>query len=91
MTNYLISYDLDAPGPKDYELLDGKLRAMGGVRVLYSQWIVRSNLLPSQLEQTFMQYIDPSTDSFLVVQIAPGTCAWNKLMVSDAQFRGLLR
>jgi hypothetical protein len=90
MALYLVSYDLDQPGPKDYSKLEGRLRNMGAVRVLYSQWVLSSSLLPNQLEEDFMKYIDPSADSFLLVAIGRGQCAWNRLRISDDEFRKLL-
>ena len=90
MALYLVSYDLDAPGPKDYSKLETRLRALGAARVLYSQWVFKSSALPPDLEADFMKYIDPSTDSFLLVEVAPKQCAWNKLRISDSEFRALI-
>jgi hypothetical protein len=90
MPNYLVSYDLDKPGPQDYDLLDDTLKSMGGTRVLYSQWLVKTELSGWDLEETLMGYIDPNTDSMLVVQIDRGHSSWNRLMISDDAFRKLL-
>jgi hypothetical protein len=90
MLNYLVSYDLDKPGPQDYGRLDTELRKMGATQVLYSQWFLKTHLSTGELEQRFMGYIDPLTDSFLVVQIHQGQTAWNKLMVPDNVFLELV-
>ena len=90
MPNYLVSYDLDKPGPKDYSRLENRLRSLGATRLLYSQWLLKHPLPANGLESDFMQYIDPSTDGFLIVQIVPGQTAWNRLMISDDEVRQLL-
>lgn len=90
MPNYLVSYDLDKPGPQDYAKIDDQLKAMGATRVLYSQWLVKSPLPVVSLEQELLKYIDQSTDSFLVVEITKLGSAWNKLRISDDDFRKLL-
>jgi hypothetical protein len=87
---YLVSYDLAHPRPRDYDRLDFELREMGATRILYFQWMLRSDLSIEELEEIFMRFIEPATDSFIVVQIASGLCAWNKLTVSDNQVRQLL-
>lgn len=90
MARYLISYDLDKPGPQNYARLEQRLQELHAVRLLYSQWFLNSPLASNALEQDFMQYIDPKTDSFLVVEITPGRTTWNNLRISDEQFRALL-
>jgi hypothetical protein len=90
MPTYLISYDLDKPGPKNYERLDNWLRAAGAVRVLYSQWVLKYGEHITVLEKQIMGQIDPDTDNVLVVRMMPGESAWNRLMISDDQFRALI-
>jgi hypothetical protein len=90
MSAYLVSYDLDKPGPQNYDRLIAYLEKMKATRVPFSQWIMTSALDLLELERAFMKEIDPSTDSFLTVDLSTGMCAWNKLRVSDAAFKGLL-
>ncbi len=90
MPNYLVSYDLDETGLKDYSRLENRLRALGATRLRHSQWLLKYPLPVSGLESDFMQCVNPSTDGFLIVAIVPGNTAWNKLMISDDDVRRLL-
>ncbi len=84
---YLVSYDLDEPGPRDYSRIEKRLHEFQAMRVLLSQWLLWHPLPIAALEHDFMQYIDPSTDRLLIVQINPGEIAWNKLLVDDKLVR----
>jgi CRISPR/Cas system-associated endoribonuclease Cas2 len=90
MNVYLVSYDLDQPGPQNYDRLIARLEKLGAIRVLYSQWLLRFRANAAALEQDLMQYIDPATDTFLVTALTRDT-AWNKLRISDADFRVWLK
>jgi CRISPR/Cas system-associated endoribonuclease Cas2 len=89
MATYLISYDLDKPGTQNYQRLEARLRDLKATRVLYSQWILQFAANAASLEHDFKQYIDPSTDSFLVVEINRNV-SWNRLRVSDDEFKAIL-
>jgi len=91
MATYLVSYDLDKPGPQNYTRLESRLLELGAIRVLYSQWVFSSSTDIRDLERDFVSYINPSTDSFLVVEIAPPYAVWNNLRVSDDDFRAILQ
>ena len=90
MPRYLISYDLDKPGAQNYARLERRLRELGARRVLFSQWVLAYLANAASLEEDFMQYIDPSTDGFLIVEMAEGNSAWNRLGISDNDFRAFL-
>jgi len=90
MENYLVSYDLDQPGPQNYERLEKRLRDLGAVRVLYSQWVLKFAGPITSLEQDFLNYVNPATDAFLVVLIVRGGTVWNHLRIEDSEFRGWL-
>ncbi len=88
MANYLVSYDLDRPGPQNYEALDGRLRALGAVRLLYSQWFLKNDLPAQLLEADLIRYIDRSTDNILIVAFTREGVAWNNLMIGG--FRDMI-
>lgn len=91
MAKYLISYDLDKPGAKNYARLETRLKELGARRVLFSQWVLDYSANAASLETDFNGYIDTGTDSFLIVQIGLGNSAWNRLRLSDDEFRKFLQ
>ena len=77
---YLISYDLNKPG-KNYDALINEITAMGGTRVLLSQWVVRRNgTSAAGLRDHFWTFMD-ANDRLLVVSIDDSDWAGNNLMV----------
>jgi hypothetical protein len=87
MANYLVSYDLEQPGPQNYARLESRLLELEAVRVLYSQWILKFHGGILDVERDLMKYIDPSTDGLLVVPIEQGRNIWNHLRMDDAAFK----
>jgi hypothetical protein len=85
MPIYLISYDLDRPGPQNYDRLIARLQKLGATRILYSQWLLKFRANAAALESDLMNYIDPATDTFLVTALTRDT-AWHNLMISDDEF-----
>lgn len=84
MVNYLVSYDLDKPG-QNYSPLISELERLGGIKILYSEWIVRSNVTAAQMRDHLLAFID-SNDMLLVVALT-GEAAWTSLMVSNDRFK----
>ncbi len=77
---YLISYDLNKPG-KNYDARINAITAMGGTRVLLSQWVVRRNdTSASGLRDHFWTFMD-ANDRLLVVSIDNSDWAGTNLMV----------
>ena len=67
---YLISYDLITPG-KDYQPLWDALYAMGAVRILYSQWLVRRAFTtPVDLANALLAHMD-ANDRIFVTEVPP--------------------
>ena len=94
MAVYLVSYDLDKPG-QDYSDLITAIKALGGKqigtrvsKVLYSEWIVKTNLSASQIYDALAPHID-SNDMLLIVGLT-GEAAWNRLMSSDDTVKQIL-
>jgi CRISPR/Cas system-associated endoribonuclease Cas2 len=76
MASYLVSYDLDKPPQKaDYHPLVKRIKAWGGERVLYSEWLIIANDTTSvTLRDDLQQFIDAS-DGLIVVKLT-GEGAW---------------
>jgi hypothetical protein len=87
MGKYLISYDLDKPG-QDYSRLISEIERLGGVKILYSEWLLRSNASAEQLRNHLRAFID-SNDMLLVVALT-GEAAWTSLMASNNRVQQLL-
>ncbi len=79
MKPFLISYDLDKPGQK-YEGLIARLKEHGAVRVLLSQWALKTSWTAVQLRDDFKRYID-SNDRLLVTQVADW--AYHRIMAGE--------
>jgi hypothetical protein len=77
MSLFSVSYDLLTPG-KDYAALYARLRALGAVRVLYSQWMLRNSATAAQVRDDLRGYID-SNDRLLVIDTTNGNMAWTTL------------
>jgi hypothetical protein len=93
MPTYLVSYDLNNP-PKnpDYHPLIKRIRDdWRGQKVLYSEWIVRTQTTKAQeLREDLVRYID-SNDGLLVVGLT-GEAAWTggTLKITDSGLKDLL-
>ena len=62
---YIISYDLLAPG-KNYQTLYDELAALGGCRVLLSQWIMRrTQTSAADLRDHIRKFIDANDRLFV--------------------------
>ena len=84
---YLISYDLDKPG-QDYSKLISEIERMGGVKILYSEWMLKSTYSAVQLRDHLANFID-GNDMLLILGLS-GEAAWNRLMVSTERFKQLI-
>lgn len=94
MKTYLVSYDLDKPG-QDYSDLIAAIRRLGGIqtgsqvsKVLYSEWLVKTDLTSSQIYDALAPYID-SNDMLLVVGLT-GEATWNRLMTDNDTVKQIL-
>jgi hypothetical protein len=84
MNIFLVSYDLDKPG-QDYPRIIERLKALGALRVLYSEWILQGNYSAVNLRDDLRQYIDQN-DKLLVVALT-GEVAWTSLMINNEEFK----
>jgi len=77
MNRYLVSYDLVKPGA-NYDDLYAALRALGGQRVLLSQWLIITRMNAAQLRDHLMRYID--TNDRLLVNDFSEWAAYNPML-----------
>ena len=84
MKKHLISYDLLKPG-KDYEPLYQRLRQLGALKVLYSEWLLRSTATAVQVRDDLKRFIDGNDR--LLVTVLTGEAAWTSLISSDETFK----
>lgn len=77
MALYLVSYDLNEHD-RDYPKVTRILEAMGAVKCLYSEWLVRSNGTALEVANRIETALD-SNDGLLVIQIEASS-AWANLM-----------
>ncbi len=71
---FFVSYDLVKPG-KDYTALFQKLALLGAVRILYSQWALRSYRTSTQLYNEICESMD--ANDRLIVSEVTDFAAWN--------------
>jgi hypothetical protein len=81
---YLISYDLDKPG-QNYDGLIARLKALGAIKILYSEWLLRTGATAVEIRDDLVRFVD-SNDLLLVVGLT-GEAAWTKLMIADDSFK----
>lgn len=79
---YLISYDLDKPG-QNYGRLERALQEFGAVRVLFSQWVLKSKATAAQLRDHFQKSID-TNDRLLVTEVGDWASYNTLVKVADA-------
>jgi len=87
MALYLISYDISEKDAFEYEPLWARLKAMKATRILYSEWVV--NGANAADVYSMIAPIVQKKDRLLVQGIT-AEAAWDKLMISDDDFRELL-
>ena len=89
MALYLISYDINYKDAFEYDGLWSKLKELGAVRILYSEWAIAAD---SGKAKTIYGKIAPQIQDKdrLLVQEITTDAIWDKLMVSDAAFQKLL-
>jgi hypothetical protein len=88
MSAYLVSYDLDQPG-KDYTGVIAAIQRLGGVKVLYSEWVIPTvPLTTRQVFDKLAPFID-ANDRVLIIELG-ADATWYNLMVTDNAVNKLL-
>ncbi len=78
---YLVSYDLDKPGPQDYERIITEIKRVGGVEVLFSQWVIRRDpsVTAVMLRDHLLNFINQTTDRLIVNEIDENWASWRAM------------
>jgi hypothetical protein len=84
MKAYLISYDLDKPG-QNYDRVTARLKQHGAVRVLLSQWALKTTWSAIQLRDDLQANGIDSSDRLLVTELR-GEWAFSNVLASE-QFK----
>jgi hypothetical protein len=80
MPKYLVSYDLDKPGPQNYDRIITEIKRFGGVEVLRSQWVITNKASAAGLRDHFKGFISTNTDRLIVNGIdVADWAAWNAM------------
>ena len=66
MPKYLLSYDLDKPGPQNYERIINEIKRLGGVEVLRSQWVIVNEATAGELRDHFKGFINTTSDRLII-------------------------
>jgi hypothetical protein len=74
---HTVSYDLNNPG-QSYAALIARLQQLRAVRILYSQWMLRSSMTPEQLRDDLLGYMD-ANDGIMVIDVSNAPMAWSRL------------
>jgi len=76
MSTFLIGYDLDKPGEKDYTDLIAAIKILGAWwHHLDSTWIVKSALTHVEVRDVLRPYLSTS-DKLLVIDVTSDAAAW---------------
>ena len=90
MSVYLISYDINEKNKEEYQPLWDKLAEMQAVKILYSEYLVVGR--PFHHIEIYEQ-LSPlirSNDRLLVQEVVQNS-AWDRLLISDEEFRAILK
>lgn len=89
MALYLISYDIKSYDKDEYPKLWQKLEELGAVKILFSEWVLteevgKATAIYSEIAPCVIQ------SDRLLVQELTSDAQWDKLLISDDDFRKLL-
>ena len=84
---YIVSYDLMKSG-QDYPRIIDRLKQWGGLRVLYSVWLVRTDSTSVQLRNDLQSHLD-ANDRIVVAKLT-GEAAWRSLIPSNETVKSFI-
>jgi hypothetical protein len=86
---YLISYDINEKDAFEYDGLWARLKELGAVKILYSEWVIRGDV--GKAGEIYRQ-IAPKTQKKdrLLVQEITNDAAWDQLLIADSAFQTLI-
>jgi hypothetical protein len=89
MALFLVSYDINHKNEDEYPDLWALLKKWGAVKILYSEWVISG---PAGSAIGIYNELSPAikqNDRLLVQEIGKD-CAWDRLLISDDQFRRIV-
>lgn len=86
MALYLISYDINEKDAFEYDRLWEALRNMKAVKILYSEWLKIADAGEASDIYNRLAPLTQSKDRLLVQELGANS-AWDKVMISDENFR----
>lgn len=89
MALYLISYDISEKDAFEYQALWDHLAEIGAARILYSEWITSGKEGRSLEIYNGIAPLTQKKDRLLVQEVTKDA-SWDKLLISDDTFTGLL-
>ena len=88
MALYLISYDINVKDAFEYDDLWSHLKSIGAVRILFSEWVVRSDRASAGAIYKRIAPLIQDKDRLLIQEITVDA-SWDKLLISDDAFQKL--
>lgn len=89
MALYLISYDIAEKDAFEYEALWEKLKSIGALKILYSEWVIADENGKAANIYNDIAPLTQQKDRLLVQEITKDA-RWDKLLIDDPKFKNLL-
>jgi len=89
MALYLISYDIKSYDKDEYPNLWAKLEELGATKILFSEWVIVRNVGQSTAIYDAIAPCVIASDRLLVQELTKDA-TWDKLLITDDDFRDLL-
>jgi hypothetical protein len=90
MALYLVSYDIASYDKAEYPKLWDTLKALGAVKILYSEWVLAAEVGNASSIYTKIAPCVRQQDRLLIQELT-NDAYWDKLLISDDAFRTLLK
>lgn len=90
MALYVVSYDIADKDKFEYEPLWAKLKAMKATKILYSEWLIVADTGQAAKLYDSIAPLTSSSDRLLVQEVTKDA-TWDKLLITDDEFRKLLQ
>jgi hypothetical protein len=87
---YLISYDINEKDEFEYGPLWQRLKSMGAVKILDSEWAMEADESSASTIYVRLAPMVQLKDRILIQELS-SDAAWDKVMISDDAFLKLLR
>jgi hypothetical protein len=89
MAVFLVSYDINHKNEDEYPKLWSLLEKWGATKILYSEWLI---IAQQGAAIAIYRELSPAikTNDRLLVQEVGRDCAWDRLLISDAEFNTIV-